>query len=160
MHPMRRSDREQSLEFTMALIDSCTNGVMAVQTGEEFPYCLPLSFVRKDNCLYFHCAKQGRKLDLLRADPHVCVTFVGGDVPAFLEPDEYTTYFSSAIVTGVASEVTDREEMIEALRLLCAKLLPESMHGFLPSIESTLPATAVWRVDIAEARGKQKKRPG
>ena len=68
---MRRSDRAQSLEFAQALIDRCTYGVVAISTGEDTPYCLPLSLVRVDNRLYFHCAKQGRKLDLLRRNPKV-----------------------------------------------------------------------------------------
>lgn len=160
MYPMRRSDREQGEEFALSLIDHCSHGVMSIHTGEAFPYCLPLSFVRKGNCLYFHCAKAGgRKLDLLHANPNVCITFVGGDEPEFVAPNEYTTYFQSAIVTGTAVEVTDQEEMIEALRLLCEKLMPEHMSGFSHAIQSTLAATSVWRVDIAEARGKQKKRP-
>ena len=76
---MRRSDREQSREFSLALIDRCTHGVAAISTGEDTPYCLPLSFVRVEDRLYFHCAKEGRKLDLLRENPRMCVTFVGGD---------------------------------------------------------------------------------
>ncbi len=167
MYPMRRSDREQGEEFALSLIDHCSHGVMSIHTSEAFPYCLPLSFVRNGNCLYFHCAKAGgRKLDLLHANPNVCITFVGGDEPEFVAPNTYTTYFQSAIVTGTAVEVTDQAvevtdqaEMIEALRLLCEKLMPEHMSGFSHAIQSTLAATSVWRVDIAEARGKQKKRP-
>ena len=43
---MRRSDRAQDRDFSLALIDRCTHGVMALSTGEAVPYCLPLSFVR------------------------------------------------------------------------------------------------------------------
>ena len=53
---MRRNDRAQDRDFSLALIDRCTHGVMAVSTGEPTPYCLPLSFVRVGEDLYFHCA--------------------------------------------------------------------------------------------------------
>ncbi len=43
---MRRDDRAQDRDFSLALIDRCTHGVMALSTGEPLPYCLPLSFVR------------------------------------------------------------------------------------------------------------------
>ena len=66
---MRRNDRAQSQEFSLALIDRCTHGVLALHTGEDTPYCLPLSFVRIENRLYFHCAREGRKIDLLRRFP-------------------------------------------------------------------------------------------
>ena len=73
---MRRSDRQRDLSFSLALIDRCSHGVAAISTGEDTPYCLPLSLVRIGNSLYFHCAHEGRKADLLRANPRVCVTFL------------------------------------------------------------------------------------
>lgn len=155
---MRRADREQSREFSLALIDRCSHGVMALSTGGETPYCIPLSFVRVDDRLYFHGAKEGRKADLLARDPRVCITFVGGDEPEFVPPAIYTTFFSSAVVTGTVSPVTDREEMVMALRALCTKLLPGHMAAFDTEIGSTLAATALWRVDMEEITGKAKLR--
>ena len=154
---MRRSDRQQDLEFSLALIDRCSHGVAAISTGEPTPYCLPLSLVRVDGRLYFHCAKEGRKTQLLRQNPRVCVTFVGADTPAFIPPAMYTSYFQSVIVTGTASEVLDPEEKISALRALCQKLTPDFMEGFDRAVEKSLNATAVWRVEMEEITGKAKK---
>lgn len=157
MREMRRKDRQRDEEFCLQLIDGCTNGVMALTTGEDVPYCLPLSFVRKDKALYFHCAKQGRKTDLMRACPKVCVTFIGMDDPTYqAESNNYTTLFASAIVTGTAHEVLEDAEKIEALRLLCQKLLPNAMTGdnFDRAIAASLSATAVWRIDMEHLSGK------
>lgn len=159
MTPMRRKDRQRDEAFCLQLIDTCTNGVMALTTGEDTPYCLPLSFVRRDKSLYFHCAKQGRKLDLLRACPRVCVTFIGKDDPTYqAESNNFTTMFASAIVTGTAHEVTEDTEKIEALRLLCQRFLPAAMVGdnFNRAIATSLPATAVWRIDMEDISGKAK----
>ena len=157
---MRRSDRARGEAFSLALIDRCSHGVMAISTGDSIPYCLPLSFVRVGRDLYFHCAHQGRKVDLLRTYPKVCVSFVGQDQPTFLEPAVYTTYFQSAIVTGTAQEVTDRAEKIQALRALCQKLTPDFMDGgrFDAAIAGSLDATAVWRISMEEISGKEKAR--
>lgn len=153
---MRRDDRAQNLDFALALIDRCTHGVMAVSTGEAVPYCLPLSFVRVGDDLYFHCARQGRKIDLLRRYPQVCVTFVGDDRPHFAAPAMYSTWFQSAIVTGTASEVTDPAEKTEALRALCQKLTPEGMEGFERAIQNSLAVTVVWKIHIEDISGKAK----
>lgn len=155
---MRRSDRAQDRNFTLELIDRCTHGVMALSTGEAVPYCLPLSFVRIEDDLYFHCARQGRKIDLMRRFPQVCVTFVGEDRPAFVPPAEYTTYFQSAIVTGTAGEVTDLEEKTGALRALCRKVTPNDMGSFDAAIEKSLAVTGVWKVHMEEISGKAKKK--
>lgn len=158
---MRRSDREQDREFALALIDRSTHGVAAVSTGEDTPYCLPLSFVRVENSLYFHCAKAGRKVDLLRKNPRICVTFVGGDVPAYVDAGSYyTTYFQSAIVTGTAEEVTQDEEKIAALRALCQKLTPGQLgDGFDRAIKNSLAGTGVWRIDLDQITAKAKFQP-
>lgn len=154
---MRRSDRQQSRAFALELIDRCTHGVMALSSRESIPYCLPLSFVRVGDSLYFHCAREGRKVDLLRSDPQVCVTFVGKDTPAFVEPAMYTTYFQSAIVTGTAVEVTEERERIQAMEALCRKVTPGHMgEAFQRAIDQSMAATAVWRIDLDEISGKEK----
>lgn len=153
---MRRNDRAQNLDFSLALIDRCTHGVMALSTGGPAPYCLPLSFVRVENDLYFHCAREGRKIDFLRRFPQVCITFVGDDRPIFIPPAMYSTFFQSVIVTGAASEVTDPGEKTEALRALCRKVTPEYMDGFEAAIEKSLGVTAVWRIHMEEITGKAK----
>lgn len=156
MRPMRRKDRARDEAFCLALIDKATNGVMAVNTGEDTPYCLPLSFVRVDHSLYFHCAMQGRKVDLLRKYPKVCITFIGRDEPVYTT--DYTTFFASAIVTGTAYEVTQEDEKIMALEALCRKLLPDHMVGdkFQNAISGSLAVTAVWRIDMEHISGKAK----
>ena len=153
---MRRNDRAQDRDFALSLIDRCTHGVLAVSTGESVPYCLPLSLVRVGDDLYFHCAREGRKIDLLRRFPQVCVTFVGDDRPAFVPPAMYTTYFQSVIVTGTASEVTGTQEKTAALRALCQKITPDHMEGFETAIEKSLAVTAVWKVRMEEITGKAK----
>ena len=161
MYSMRRSDREQGEEFALSLIDHCSHGVMSIHTSEAFPYCLPLSFVRNGNCLYFHCAKAGgRKLDLLHANPNVCITFVGGDEPEFVAPNTYTTYFQSAIVTGTVVLVEDDQEKVDGLRALCQKLTPQYMTEglFNAAIQHSLSVTSVWRVDMDDLSGKAKKK--
>ncbi len=156
---MRRKDRERDKTFAYALIDACEYGVAAFSTGSEPPYCIPLSLVRVGDELYFHCALRGHKLDLLRSDPRICVTFVGPTEPAYL-PDcnEYTTYFSSAVVTGTAYELTDPVQKTAALRALCEKLLPNHMAGFATAASRSLPATGVWGIHIEQAVGKEKAR--
>lgn len=159
---MRRSDRAQDRAFCLQLIDRCTHGVVAFSTGEAIPYCIPLSLVRIDDALYFHCAKEGKKLDLLRNCADVCVTFVGGDQPMFVEAGEYyTTCFQSVVVIGTATELIETEDQIHALRALCQKLTPEGMSGphFDHAISQSLSHTSVWRIDMKEISGKAKFHP-
>ena len=71
--------------------------------------------------------------------------------------DKFTTYFQSANVRGAASEVTEDQEKILALRALCEKLTPSNMAGdnFDRAIAKSLARTGVWRIQIQEAVGKE-----
>ena len=96
-------------------------------------------------------------LELLRKNPQVCLSFVAQNQAA---EDKFTTYFQSANVVGTACEVTDGQEKVLALRALCEKLTPANMTGdnFDRAIAKSLPRTGVWRIQIEEATGKEKRR--
>lgn len=155
---MRRTDRERDRAFAYEVIDRCAYGVAAMTGADGAPYCVPLSLVRLEDRLYFHCALEGTKLDLLRKNPQVCLSFVAQNQAA---EDKFTTYFQSANVIGTAAEVTEEAEKISALRALCEKLTPANMAGdnFERAIAKSLPRTGVWRIQMEEVSGKEKPRP-
>ena len=153
---MRRKDRERDKAFALDVIDRCEYGVAALAVEGDTPYCIPLSLVRAGEELYFHCALEGTKLDLLRKNPRVCISFVASNVAA---TDAFTTYFQSAVVVGTAYEITEDAKRIEALRVICRKLTPANMADFDNAIARSLGRTGVWGVHMEEVTGKEKARP-
>ena len=151
---MRRKDREMDEGFALSVADKCEYAVMAMTGDDQMPYCLPVTIVRDGNAIYFHSAKEGRKIDILKSNPSVCMTCVGD---TYRTPDKFTTEFESAVIYGSASEVTDDQEKIHALRLLCMRHTPTNMHMFDASIERSLPRTGVWKIEIDQITGKRKK---
>lgn len=150
---MRRKDRERDRDFGLRVIDECEYGTVAV-LGEE-PYCLPLSLVRVGEYLYFHCALEGKKIDLLRQNSAVWVSFVGQNTAA---TDDFTTYFRSAMVKGTACEVTDAEEKAAALRALCQKLTPAHMPAFDTEMARSFAVTGIWKIHMDEITAKEKRK--
>jgi hypothetical protein len=41
-------------------------------SDKDTPYVVPVCYGYENGALYFHCAKEGRKLDILRKNSHVC----------------------------------------------------------------------------------------
>ena len=118
---MRRKDREiQNKEEIFDILKRCDNVRLAMQ-GETYPYVVPLSFgfevVDGKAVLYFHCAQQGLKVDLLRANSHVCVE---GDIFKKVETTEHgiTTRYESVIGFGDCQLITEPKEVMHGLRVL------------------------------------------
>ncbi len=154
---MRRGDRQRDRAFALDVIDRCEYGVVAIHTQEEMPYCLPLSLVREGDTLYFHCALEGKKLQLLEQNPHVFITFVAENIAC---TEKFTTYFQSAMVAGTAYEITGDEEKIHALRVISQRLTPTAMPDFDRAIAKSLAVTGVWGIHIDQIDGKEKaKKP-
>lgn len=172
---MRRKDRAMSEEFARGIIDRSRYGVLSMVDGDE-AYGLPLSIVRDRDKLYFHSAKEGRKVEVLKENSKVSLAFVGEvEVPENFSKDEldeiaadsskavllissvFTTQFESALVSGRVSLVEDREEKVKAMRIICEKYTPSKMDYFDIAIEAGLGRTNVYRVEIEDMTGKRKK---
>ncbi|MDR2050073.1 MAG: pyridoxamine 5'-phosphate oxidase family protein [Treponema sp.] len=155
-YQMRRKDREESRETALQVIDKASFGVMATVDSDGEPYCTPLSFVRDGEVLYFHCALSGHKIDNLKRDPRVCVSFTG---EISFPEDDFTVVYESATVMGTAKEVTEDEEKIRGLRLLCERFTPKNMAAFDGAIAKSLAATGVWKISIGDVSAKRRKHP-
>lgn len=98
-----------------------TSGVLAVLGEEGYPYAVPLSYVYQSGKLYFHCAKEGNKLDAIRQNPKVSFCVIDQDQ---VYPEDYTTLFRSVILFGRARILEEEAEKRKAITLLTEKYVP------------------------------------
>lgn len=163
-------------EFALQVIDNSQYAVVSLADGENKPYGVPLSVVRDGDLFYFHSATQGAKVGVLSTNQEVCITFVGEvKVPdlyskeqldsKFSDPEKgakyisslFTTEFESAMVFGRASLVENKEEAVDAMRLICEKYTPDKMDYFNLAIETSWHRVNVYRVVAYEITAKRKK---
>ena len=114
---------------------------------------MPVSTVLDGEALYFHSAKEGRKIDCLRSSPAVHVVCVGTVRRAL---NEFTTGYECAMIEGICTEVTDDAETIRALRLLCEKYTPQHMDAFGRAVQKSLQRTGVYKITVLSVTGKAK----
>ena len=154
MREMRRKERQITEEEAWAVVDKCEYAFLAMTAEDGTPYGLPVTIVRKEWDIYFHSAPEGRKAECLRHRPQVCITCVGDTE---VQQDRFTTLYESAVAFGTAVELTEDQEKIEALRLLCLRHTPDNMRDFDRAIGTSLARTAVWKIVVAEITGKAKR---
>lgn len=173
---MRRKDREMDKEFGKRVIDKARYGIVSMVDEKNEPHGLPLSIVRDGDYLYFHSAKEGEKVEILRNRPEVSIAFVGDvNIPENYNKEEldeiakdeskadllisnvFTTEYESAIVKGVVKSIKDEEEKIKAMRLVCERYTPDKMRYFNMAIKAGLKRTNVYKIKIEEITAKRKK---
>lgn len=114
---MRRIKQLLSAEDTVAVMDRCTNGVLACYGDDDYPYAVPISYVYFNDKIYFHSAKSGHKIDAIMINPKVSFTVIDEDT---IVSEEYTTYFRSIIAFGKA-RIVEGDEWFKAFEAFVEK---------------------------------------
>lgn len=151
---IRRKDRAQGEAENFALLARAEYGVLALVDG-RLPYAVPLSFVLMDGALYFHCAREGRKVDAIAGGGEGCFTVVGATFPVY--DGGFSTYYESVMVFGRVTPVDGREEKVRALYALAEKYLPGDMDKAEKDVARSFKHTAVYRIAIGRMTGKAKR---
>ena len=157
---MRKKSREMGADWALEVMDKAPYITVGMTDSDGMPYSVPLSLARTDEkTFYFHCATEGKKLDILRENPRVCLTAVGKCKPTVGPKDgSFTLEFKSAIAFGKAEIVADDNEKREALRAICQRFLPTHMDAFDAAVARSMSRTAVVRITLTEPPvGKRKQ---
>ncbi len=152
---MRRTEREiRDRAVIDDIIRRCPVCRLGLVDGVE-PYIVPLSFGYDGQAFYFHCAPQGRKLELIRRQPRVCFEL---DIMEGLNRAEQACHwgvrYQSVMGTGTACIVEDAEGKRQALAAVMAHYA-EAAFSFP---DAAVARTAAIRVTIETITGKQTAR--
>jgi nitroimidazol reductase NimA-like FMN-containing flavoprotein (pyridoxamine 5'-phosphate oxidase superfamily) len=130
-------------------------GVLSTAAADGAPYGVPVNYIWDEarNAIYFHCARAGRKLDNLRANPRVSMIVIG---QARVVPERFITHYDSAMVEGAAVIVQDDAERREALLALCQRFSPGVTRRD-EVIERYWKAVHLVRIDIQHISGKRNR---
>ena len=173
---MRRKDREMGKDYGFRIIDKSKYGLVSMIDENDQAYGIPLSIIREENTLYFHSAKDGKKLRIFEKNPNVSIAFIGEvQVPENYTEEEldeivkdeskvvllissvFTTEFESVLVRGKVELLEDEKAKIKAMKLICEKYTPRKMKYFDMAIKAGLKRTNVYKIEIADITSKRKK---
>lgn len=110
-------------------------------------YLVPISFIYQDGVIYSH-SEPGRKIDIMRKNPHVCVQVE--------KIDDYS-HWKSAIAWGDFEELKG-DEANEAMRLLLKKVSEEVGSSQMSSLgldmAAQLESAIIYRIKIKKMTGR------
>ena len=150
---LRRHDRALPAEEALQLLERGEYGVLSTVSSDGAPYGVPISYCVVDGSIYFHCAREGHKLENLHDDGRVSFCVVG-DTEVL--PDLFATRYESAVVSGRAEEVYGDAKQT-ALEALMAKYAGEFVSEGLQYIRLKSERTRVYRITVEEISGKARR---
>jgi nitroimidazol reductase NimA-like FMN-containing flavoprotein (pyridoxamine 5'-phosphate oxidase superfamily) len=163
---MRLGDREiTSFDEIIAVLDKCAVIRLAMLAGRADavePYIVPVSFgyrvdggeSQKSLALFFHSAKEGKKVVALNKNPLVCFE-ADMDVRLIKAKDAcmWSTAYKSVIGYGKAHALTASEEKRAALDEIMKHM---GFEGAPVYQDASLERVLLFRIDVTRITGKKR----
>ncbi len=153
---MRRKDREIiDINEILSIVRKCDTCRIAL-FDKEYPYIVPMSFGCNYDTgsleLYFHCALEGLKLDLIKSNNHAAFEMdcshklVTGESAC-----EYTMEFESVCGQGLI-EILKAEEKRDALTFLMKQYSDADSFQFQDKV---LEKMTIFKLNVQSITGKR-----
>ena len=151
---MRRKEKRitdiHEIEAIIQQAEICRLGLAVDNT----PYVVPVNYGYEDGCLYIHCAKEGRKLDMIRQNPMVCfemdsdVQITGRDKTAC----SWGTTYRSVIGYGNAILIDNWEQKRKALDIIMKHYSNERSFEYG---KNAVENVTIIKIEITSISGKK-----
>ena len=125
---MRRKKQEIGREECLRILKEEPRGILSVLGDDGYPYGVPMTHLwsEEDGRLYFHCAKEGHKLDAIRRCDRASFCVLDGGCR---EEGDWALRFRSVVVFGRVRIVEEEERKRAILRRLCAKFTDDPAYA-------------------------------
>ncbi|MCM1221402.1 MAG: pyridoxamine 5'-phosphate oxidase family protein [Lachnospiraceae bacterium] len=152
-YKMRRTERRLEQAEAENILRENQYGVLSTVGSDGNPYGVPLSYVFRENCLYFHCATEGRKIENIGFCNRASFCVVG---KTELLPSQFSTRYESVIAEGYVHELT-ADEKISALSEIVEKYAPEHREKGAVYIQNAKARVRVFCMEIENLSGKARR---
>jgi nitroimidazol reductase NimA-like FMN-containing flavoprotein (pyridoxamine 5'-phosphate oxidase superfamily) len=150
---VRRKEREITSVDEMRQILKSANYVTVAFCMNKEPYLVALNhgYDQNRNCLYFHCAPEGKKLIYAKANPKVW----GQAVLDFGVTDECDYAYTCVHFSGEFSLISDIAEKWHGMEVLVRQVAPHPESKLAKIRPEKLEKTTMVRIDINYMSGKK-----
>lgn len=120
---MRRFKQKISRNECLEILRTEKRGVLSVVGDDGYPYSVPMNFYydEEEGKLYFHCAREGHKIDAINNCNKVCFTTWNS---GHKKEGDWAYYVTSVIAMGRAELISDSDVIGDKLRKLALKYFP------------------------------------
>ena len=150
---MRKASQEiKDVKALEEILRGATICRMAMMDG-DLPYIIPFNYGYRDGCLFIHSAPEGKKIDLLMKNGHVC--FEVEDIFELIKGEkacDWTTRYRSVVGYGDVEILSDEASKQLGLEVIMAQ------HGAPELVEfnqKNLDRMVILKLTITSMTGKE-----
>lgn len=131
-------------------------------SAKKQPYVIPLNYVWMNNSFYFHGASEGRKIEMIDENNHVCFTIseefgtLVSPIPAHTD-----TAYMSVVAFGKVELVQDIDEATKSMQVMLDKYVPDYYDSALSKshvekyTSSMGSKTAIYKISVSQLTAKE-----
>lgn len=124
---MRRFKQALSQEECIEVLKDEPRGVLSLIGDDGYPYGIPMDhwYCEEDGKIYFHCAKEGHKLDAIKAcgKASYCVYDQG-----YRKDGEWALNIRSVVIFGQIRVLEDADKVKDICTNLCRKFTDDAAY--------------------------------
>ncbi len=147
---MRRIEKKLTDNKSLEVIAKAKYGVLSL-SDENTPYGVPLSHAISGKTIYFHCANEGLKLDIIAKNPKGHFVFVSKSKTM---AKQATVDYNSAMAYGNLRIVETPDERKAAFSAITQKYMKNFPKEALSAIKKSGAKTTLVAMDIEGISGK------
>jgi nitroimidazol reductase NimA-like FMN-containing flavoprotein (pyridoxamine 5'-phosphate oxidase superfamily) len=136
-----------------AVIRRCPSCCVSMVDPEGKPYVIPMNFGYADDHVYFHGSAKGKKIDVLKNQSDVCISFTTDHELRYVTEEvacSWSMRYRSVLVYGKAVFVVDPEEKINILNIFMAHYTDKKFEYNDPAIREVI----VFKVKVDKMEGR------
>lgn len=117
------------------------------------PYVIPMNFGYKDDTVYLHGAQKGKKVDILKNQPDVCLSFSTDHLLRYVNEEvacSWSMRYRSVIIYGKAEFVEDMAEKVDCLNIIMSNYSERKFKYNDPALREVM----VFKVKVDRMDGR------
>jgi len=136
-----------------SIIRKCEFCNMSMVDEQGSPYVIPMNFGYHDDHIYFHSAPAGKKIDILKNNPEVCLSFSADHQLRWVNEDVACSWgmkYRSVLAYGKVEFIDDFDQKEEALKVIMKNYSDIDFTFNAPAVKDVM----VYRVKIEKLEGR------
>ena len=138
------------------IILSCNVCFVGMIDEEGLPYSIPMNFGYENSVIYLHSGQEGKKIDCIKKENRVCITFCQENSLAYVNKEvacSYTMKSKSVLAQCEVSFVEDEnlDEKGKILNVFMKHYSPMEFKYSVPALKNV----KVWKAEIKKITCKE-----